>query len=72
MAEHTRISSTASDSLHHAGAFVVQFRASTDFDLGNVSGRVEHVASGHTANFDSLKEMLDVITLVLNKARGHR
>jgi hypothetical protein len=44
---------------HHAGAFVVQFRAVTDFECGRVQGRVEHVASGQTAHFESARDLLD-------------
>jgi hypothetical protein len=44
---------------HHAGAFVVQFRTTTDFDRGIVEGRVEHVASGRAAHFTSARELLD-------------
>jgi len=44
---------------HHAGAFVVQFRAATDFERGRVAGRVEHVASGRVAHFESTKELLE-------------
>ena len=45
---------------HHDGAFVVQFRAKTDFQQGRVEGRVEHVASGRAAHFTSTEELLDM------------
>jgi hypothetical protein len=45
--------------LHHDGAFVVQFRTNTDFEQGPVEGRVEHVASGRTAHFTSIEELLE-------------
>ncbi|HKE83504.1 MAG TPA: hypothetical protein VKB50_07120 [Vicinamibacterales bacterium] len=45
----------------HAGAFVVQFRPSTDFECGQVEGRVEHIASGRTASFTSTGELLDML-----------
>jgi hypothetical protein len=54
------------DSLQHAGAFVVQFRTDTDFTIGRVAGRVEHVASGRTAHFQSAHELLSVFARVLN------
>jgi len=44
----------------HTGAFVVQFRSATDFDLGRVEGRLEHVASGVTAHFESAAELLEL------------
>ena len=43
----------------YTGAFVVHFRAVTDFERGQISGRVEHVASGLTAHFTSGDELLE-------------
>jgi hypothetical protein len=40
------------------GAFVVQFLAGSDLGAGSVGGRVEHVASGRTARFASVDELL--------------
>jgi len=54
--------------LQHAGAFVIQFRAGTDFDGGRVAGRIEHVASGRTAVFDSVDELLGIIRRMLREA----
>jgi hypothetical protein len=51
--------------LHRAGAFVVQFRTCTDFNRSRVAGRIEHIASGHTANFESVTELLALIAKVL-------
>ena len=56
--------------LQHAGAFVVQFRAGTDFDAGRVEGRVEHVATGRTARFESLQDLLAIIALALKDTGG--
>lgn len=44
-----------------SGAFVVQFRSATDFELDRVEGRVEHVASGVTAHFSSVAELLALL-----------
>ena len=44
----------------HTSAFVVQFRTDTDFDFGRVEGRLEHVASGVTAHFESAAELLEL------------
>ena len=44
-----------------AGAFVVQFRTATDFGSDHVEGRVEHIASGRTAHFESSSELLAVL-----------
>lgn len=46
-------------------AFVVQFQTGTDLDRGRVAGRVEHVASSRTANFESLTELLELIARIL-------
>ena len=51
----------AMNDFQHAGAFVVQFRPSTDFECGPVEGRVEHIASGLTAQFTSTRELLDML-----------
>jgi hypothetical protein len=56
--------------MQHAGAFVVQFRAGTDFDAGRVEGRVEHVATGRTARFESLQELLSIIAVALKAPCG--
>jgi hypothetical protein len=47
-----------------SGAFVVQFRAATDFESGQVEGRIEHVASGVTAHFASAAELLELFARV--------
>ena len=51
--------------LHPAGAFVVQFRTCTDFNRRCVAGRIEHIASGHTENFESVTGLLALIAKVL-------
>jgi hypothetical protein len=60
------------NSLHHAGAFVLQFRAGTDFDSGRVTGRVEHVASGQTEHFESIEELLASLARMLKQAQVER
>jgi hypothetical protein len=52
----------------HAGAFVVQFRTATDFTCGQVGGRVEHVATGRTAHFESTKELLEAFARLSKSA----
>ena len=54
--------------LQHAGAFVIQFRAGTDFAAGRVEGRVEHIASGRTACFESADELLTLLARGLKEA----
>ena len=53
---------------HHAGAFVVQFRTATDFERGRVEGRVEHVASGQTAHFESASELFETFARLSKSA----
>ena len=55
-------------SVHHA--FVVHFRVSSDVARRRVAGRVEHVVSGQSAQFDSLKELLAFMALVLTTVRA--
>jgi hypothetical protein len=58
--------------LQHAGAFVLQFRAGSDFDAGRVAGRVEHVASGQTERFESVEELLASLARMLKQAQVER
>ncbi len=45
--------------LLQTGAFVLQFRRGTNFATGVVQGRIEHVASGWNACFDSQTELIE-------------
>ncbi len=51
-------------------AFVVQFRPETDPSEGRFEGRVEQVASGEGARFESLEELLGFIQRVLAEKRS--
>jgi hypothetical protein len=51
-------------------AFVVQFRAATDIEAGRVNGRVEHVVSGRTANFETGEELLAVLNRMMNDVQS--
>jgi hypothetical protein len=51
--------------LQHAGAFVVRFAEGTNFNTGQVTGRVDHVASGRTTRFATVTELLAFIASVL-------
>jgi hypothetical protein len=44
--------------LLRTGAFVIHFRRGSSFTAGEVQGRIEHVASGWSATFESRDEML--------------
>lgn len=50
----------------HTNAFVIQFRDSGADGADQLSGRVEHVASGRTANFQSAEELLQLLKKMLN------
>ena len=51
--------------LQHANAFVIQFRGSDEADAGRFSGRVEHVASGRTAHFQTVEELPQILLKML-------
>jgi hypothetical protein len=53
--------------LQHMGAFVVQFRTDNVVSENQVSGRLEHVASGRTATFHSREELIDLLDSMLRE-----
>jgi hypothetical protein len=53
----------------HTEAFVVQFRGGTDV-AGRYDGRLEHVASGRVAHFQSLEELLALMKQWLTELRA--
>ena len=46
-------------------AFVVQFTAQTNVELGRFAGRVEHVVSGHARRFQNLEELVGLLVQML-------
>jgi hypothetical protein len=56
--------------LVHANAFVVQFRCPARTSEEQFSGRVEHVASGRTATFQSIEELPKLLLKMLQSARA--
>ena len=46
-------------------AFVVQFSAQTQVELGWFAGRVEHVVSGHARRFQTLEELVECLVQML-------
>ncbi|MGH8071259.1 MAG: hypothetical protein ACRERE_39725 [Candidatus Entotheonellia bacterium] len=46
-------------------AFVVQFSAQTNVELGQFAGRVEHVVSGYARHFQALDELLASLVQML-------
>jgi hypothetical protein len=61
-------SQLAMNELQHVGAFVIQFRVGTDFSTGQVSGRIEHIASGRSGQFESAAALLDLLATFLKRA----
>jgi hypothetical protein len=53
-----------------ASAFLVQFRAEAVSGGGKLAGRIEHVASGKTANFRSVEDLPMLLRQMLEEARG--
>ena len=51
--------------LQHTTAFVIQFRCTAEDDLKQFPGRVEHVASGRTATFESIEELPQLLLTLL-------
>jgi hypothetical protein len=68
-ADSCRYSQLAMNELKHTSAFVVQFRADADPARGKLAGRVEHVASGRTANFQSVDDLPELLRRMLHDAR---
>jgi hypothetical protein len=54
--------------LQQANAFVIQFRDAAASPGRPLSGRVEHVSSGRTANFRSLEELPKLLLLMWGRA----
>ena len=52
----------------HTNAFVIQFRDSASAHADQLSGRVEHVASGRTATFQSVEELPGILREMLKDA----
>ena len=48
-------------------AFVVQLRAGTELTPQGLQGRIEHITSGQTAEFDSLTALLAFMVTVLTQ-----
>jgi hypothetical protein len=62
----------AMNELQHGGAFVIQFRAGTDFCEGRVVGRIEHIASGRCGQFESASALLELLARLLEDWRTGR
>jgi hypothetical protein len=60
----SRYSQPAMNGLQYVNAFVIQFRDDKDH-----SGRIEHVASGRRASFQSIQELPDLFERMLQELR---
>jgi hypothetical protein len=61
-------SENAMNGLRPATAFLIQFRTDGDQLKGRLAGRIEHVASGKTANFDSVLDVPELLRQMLKEA----
>jgi hypothetical protein len=58
------------NTLQHVGAFVVQLRIESALRGEHLVGRIEHVASGRTANFHSREELLAFLDRMVEEIRS--
>jgi hypothetical protein len=61
---------TVMKGLQHTNAFVVQFRGPAEARANQLPGRVEHVATGRTATFQSIEELPQLLLRMLKNARS--
>jgi hypothetical protein len=54
----------------HTEAFVVQFRGGTDVAADHCDGRLEHVASGRVAHFQSVEQLAALLRRWLTELRA--
>jgi hypothetical protein len=54
--------------LQHTNAFVIQFRAAAKAGAERSPGRIEHVASGRTATFESLEQVPQLLLQMLQSS----
>lgn len=53
----------------YKAAFVIQFRADTNIEAGQIAGRVEHVASCRSMRFETLDELFQFIERILSELK---
>jgi hypothetical protein len=51
--------------LQHVSAFLIQFRDAAEDGSKHLPGRIEHVASGRTASFESVEELPQLLLKLL-------
>lgn len=60
-----RYSRDAMNGLRPDTAFLIQFRTNADPATDKLTGRIEHVASGRTETFESLKDLPTLLQRML-------
>jgi hypothetical protein len=65
---HHKMKGNRMNEAAHMGAFVVQFRSSSQ-DGERFEGRIEHIGTGEVAHFHSAEELLSCIRRMLTEAR---
>jgi hypothetical protein len=63
--EHNTASMSQQETLSIHRSFVLRLYPGADLDAGEVFGRVEHVVSGETKEFNSVGDLLSSIGLLL-------
>jgi hypothetical protein len=64
-----RYSQRAMNGLRPDTAFLVQFRTNSDPATDKLTGRIEHVSSGKTETFESLKDVPKLLRRMLKDSR---
>jgi len=59
----------AMNGLHPGSAFIIQFRTDSNPSAAQLTGRIEHVASGKTALFESLHDVPELLLQMLRDSR---
>jgi hypothetical protein len=56
--------------LNPGNAFIIQFRTESNSGAVKLAGRIEHVLSGKTTNFDSLNDLPGLLLEMLRDCRS--
>jgi hypothetical protein len=62
-------SQPAMNGLHTGSAFIIQFRTDSNPGAVRLAGRIEHVSSGKTETFESLKDVPRLLRRMLKESR---
>jgi hypothetical protein len=64
-----RYSHPAMNALHPGNAFIIQFRTDSNSGAVKLAGRIEHVASGNTAIFESINDLPELLRQMLKDSQ---